>query len=257
MNILCIGDVVGSVGCKFLMKTLPAFKKLKGVDMVIANGENSSDGNGITPASAKQLFDSGVDVITSGNHAFRRKESYEYYDSCDTLIRPANYPEATTPGRGYTVVDMLKWQVCVINMMGVMYLEALDCPYKTIDKILNETQKYKIRILDFHAEATAEKRALGYYLDGKISAMFGTHTHVQTADETVLPKGTGYITDVGMTGTVESVLGVKKEIAIAKFKNKMPVRFDLANGDCRMDCILFTVDDKTGKTTSVERFSVR
>lgn len=257
MNILCIGDVVGSVGCKFLMKTLPAFKKLKGVDMVIANGENSSDGNGITPASAKQLFDSGVDVITSGNHAFRRKESYEYYDSCDALIRPANYPEVTTPGRGYTVVDMLKWQVCVINMMGVMYLEALDCPYKTIDKILNETQKYKIRILDFHAEATAEKRALGYYLDGKISAMFGTHTHVQTADETVLPKGTGYITDVGMTGTVESVLGVKKEIAIAKFKNKMPVRFDLANGDCRMDCILFTVDDKTGKTTSVERFSVR
>ncbi len=257
MNILCIGDVVGSVGCKFLMKTLPAFKKLKGVDMVIANGENSSDGNGITPASAKQLFDSGVDVITSGNHAFRRKESYEYYDSCDTLIRPANYPEATTPGRGYTVVDMLKWQVCVINMMGVMYLEALDCPYKTIDKILNETQKYKIRILDFHAEATAEKRALGYYLDGKISAMFGTHTHVQTADETVLPKGTGYITDVGMTGTVESVLGVKKEIAIAKFKNKMPVRFDLANGDCRMDCILFTVDDKTGKTTSAERFSIR
>ncbi len=257
MNILCIGDVVGSVGCKFLMKTLPAFKKLKGVNMVIANGENSSDGNGITPASAKQLFDSGVDVITSGNHAFRRKESYEYYDSCDTLIRPANYPEATTPGRGYTVVDMLKWQVCVINMMGVMYLEALDCPYKTIDKILNETQKYKIRILDFHAEATAEKRALGYYLDGKISAMFGTHTHVQTADETVLPKGTGYITDVGMTGTVESVLGVKKEIAIAKFKNKMPVRFDLANGDCRMDCILFTVDDKTGKTTSAERFSIR
>lgn len=257
MNILCIGDVVGSVGCKFLMKTLPAFKKLKGVDMVIANGENSSDGNGITPASAKQLFDSGVDVITSGNHAFRRKESYEYYDSCDALIRPANYPEATTPGRGYTVVDMLKWQVCVINMMGVMYLEALDCPYKTIDKILNETQKYKIRILDFHAEATAEKRALGYYLDGKISAMFGTHTHVQTADETVLTKGTGYITDVGMTGTVESVLGVKKEIAIAKFKNKMPVRFDLANGDCRMDCVLFSVDDKTGKTTSVERFSVR
>lgn len=257
MNILCIGDVVGSIGCGFLMKTLPSFKKLKNVDMVIANGENSSDGNGLTPASAKQLFDSGVDVITSGNHAFRRKESYEYYDSCEALIRPANYPEGTTPGRGYTVIDMLKWQVCVINMLGVMYLEPLDCPYRTIEKILKETDRYKIRILDFHAEATAEKRALGYYLDGRISAMFGTHTHVQTADETILPNGTGYITDVGMTGTVQSVLGVKKELAIAKFKDKMPVRFDLASGECKMDCILFEVDNKTGKTISTERFSVR
>lgn len=257
MNILCIGDVVGSIGCNFLMKTLPSFKKLKSVDMVIANGENSSDGNGLTPASAKQLFDGGVDVITSGNHAFRRKESYEFYDNCKELIRPANYPEATTPGRGYTVIDMLKWQVCVINMMGVMYLESLDCPYKTIEKILKDTEQYKIKILDFHAEATAEKRAIGYYLDGRISAMFGTHTHVQTADETILPNGTGYITDVGMTGTIESVLGVKKELAISKFKDKMPVRFDLASGDCRMDCILFEIDSKTGKTLSTERFSIR
>lgn len=257
MNILCIGDVVGSIGCKFLMKTLPSFKKLKGIDMVIANGENSSDGNGLTPYSANLLFDGGVDVITSGNHAFRRKESYEFYDDCDNLIRPANYPEGTTPGRGYTVIDMLKFQVCVINMMGVVYLESLDCPFKTIEKILEETQQYKIKILDFHAEATAEKRALGYYLDGRISAMFGTHTHVQTADETILPKGTGYITDVGMTGPVESVLGVKKEIAISKFKYKMPVRFDLASGECRMDCILFEIDDNTGKTVSVERYSIK
>lgn len=256
MNLLCIGDVVGSVGCQFLMKTLPSFKRMKGIDFVIANGENSSDGNGITPASAKQLFDSGVDVITSGNHAFRRKESYDYYDDCHELIRPANYPDGTTPGRGYTVIDMLKYKICVINAMGTMYLEALDCPFKTIDKILDETLHCKIKIVDFHAEATSEKRALAFYLDGRISAFFGTHTHVQTGDETILPNGTGYITDVGMTGTIDSVLGVKKELAIAKMKDKMPVRFDLATGACKMDCILFEIDEKTGKTLSVERFSL-
>ena len=256
MRVVCIGDVVGSVGCKYLMKVLPAFKRENNIDFVIANGENSSDGNGITPASAKQLFDGGVDVITSGNHAFRRKESYEYYDECHELIRPANYPEGTTPGRGYTVIDMLKYRVCVINLMGTMYLEPLDCPFKKIDGILAETEQYKIRIVDFHAEATAEKRALGFYLNGKVSAVFGTHTHVQTADETVLDNGTGYITDVGMTGTIESVLGVKKELAIAKFKDKMPVRFDLADGKCRMDCIVFDINEKTGKCVSAERFSV-
>lgn len=256
MIILCIGDVVGSVGCKFLMKTLPAFKRQKGIDFVIANGENSSDGNGITPTSAKQLFDCGVDVITTGNHSFRRKESYEFYDDCRELLRPANFPDGTTPGRGYTVIDMLKYQVCVINAMGTMYLEPLDCPFKKLDRILEETAQYKIKILDFHAEATAEKRALGYYLDGRVSAVFGTHTHVQTADEQILPNGTGYITDVGMTGTLNSVLGVKKELAIAKFKDKMPVRFDLASGDCRMDCIIFEIDNSTGRTVSLERFSI-
>ena len=256
MKVLCIGDVVGSVGCRYLMKTLPNFKRKHNIDFVIANGENSSDGNGITPASAKQLFDSGVDVVTSGNHAFRRRESYDYYDSCNELIRPANYPDGTTPGRGYAVVDMLRYQVCVINLMGTMYLEPLGCPFKTADKILDETSKYKIRILDFHAEATAEKKALGYYLDGRISAMFGTHTHVQTADEIILQNGTGYITDVGMTGTEDSVLGVKKELAIAKFKDKLPVRFYLANGKCHMDCIVFEIDEKSGKTVAVERFSV-
>lgn len=256
MKVLCIGDVVGSIGCKFLMKALPDFKRKHGIDFVISNGENSADGNGITPTSAKQLFDSGVDVITSGNHAFRRRESYEFYNSCNELIRPANYPGGTTPGRGYTVVDMLRYRVCVINLMGTMYLESLDCPFKSIDKILDETSKFKIRILDFHAEATSEKKALGYYLDGRISAMFGTHTHVQTADEIILENGTGYITDVGMTGTVDSVLGVKKELAIAKLKDKLPVRFDLAEGKCHMDCVMFEIDEKSGKTISVERFSV-
>ena len=256
MNILCIGDVVGSTGIDYLMKTLPSFKKSHSVDFVIANGENSYSGIGLTPTSAKSLFDCGVDVITSGNHAFKRRESYDYYDSCHELVRPANFPEKTTPGRGYTVIDMLKYQVCVINLIGTLFLEPLACPFETIDRIIDETSKYKIRILDFHAEATSEKKALGYYVDGRLSAVFGTHTHVQTADEAILQNGTGYITDVGMTGASISVLGVKKEDAIALLKEKLPVKLETAQGECHMDCIIFGVDEKTGKTFSVERFSV-
>lgn len=256
MNILCIGDVVGSIGIDYLMKTLPNFKKTHKIDFVIANGENSYSGVGLTPSSARSLFDCGVDVITSGNHAFKRRESYDYYDSCHELVRPANYPEKTTPGHGYTVIDMLKYQVCVINLMGTIFLEPLASPFETIDRIIEETSKYKIRILDFHAEATSEKKALGYYVDGRLSAVFGTHTHVQTADEVILENGTGYITDVGMTGPEISVLGVKKELAISSLKEKLPVKFETAQGNCHMDCIIFQIDEKTGKTVSVKRFSV-
>ena len=255
MNILAIGDVVGSIGCKFLRSKLPIIKKSKGIDFVIANGENSADGNGITPSSAEFLFSSGVDVITAGNHTFRRHECYPLFDSSPFLLRPANFPEGTTPGKGWTIFDFGRTQAAVINLMGCMYLESLDDPYATIDKILKEIDT-KIIILDFHAEATAEKIAMGYYLDGRISAMFGTHTHVQTADERIFKNGTGFITDVGMTGPIESVLGVKPELAIQKFKTKMPVRFDLATGECKMDCIIFEVDEKTGKTKSVERMEI-
>ncbi len=255
MNILAIGDVVGSVGCRFLREKLPALKKKENIGLVIANGENSSDGNGITPASAEFLFSSGVDVITAGNHTFRRRESYDMFDECQTLIRPANYPQATTPGRGYTVYDLGRQQVAVINLMGCLFMEPLDDPYITIDRILSEIDT-KLIVLDFHAEATAEKLALAYYLDGRISAFFGTHTHVQTADERILPKGTGYITDLGMTGPYESVLGVKPELAIKKFREKLPVRFELASGSCEMDCVLFSVDERSGKTASVKRLKI-
>lgn len=255
MNILAIGDIVGSVGCRFLREKLPLLKKQEHIDMVIANGENSADGNGITPSAAEYIFSSGVDVITAGNHTFRRKESYEMFDTCEALIRPANFPSATTPGKGYTIFDLGRQQVAVINLMGCMFMEALDDPYITIDNILRSITT-KIIILDFHAEATAEKLALAYYLDGRISAFFGTHTHVQTADERILPGGTGYITDVGMTGPFESVLGVKPEIAIKKFREKLPVRFELADGKCRMNCILFNVDDRTGKTSGLKRIEI-
>ncbi len=255
MNILAIGDVVGSVGCRFLREKLPSLKKAEGIDLVVANGENSADGNGITPASAEYLFSSGVDIITAGNHTFRRKESYNTFETCPSLIRPANFPEGTTPGSGSVIYDLGRQRVTVINLMGCMFMEPLDDPYLTIDRILAKTDT-SIVLLDFHAEATAEKLALGYYLDGRISAMFGTHTHVQTADERILPKGTGYITDVGMTGPLDSVLGVKPELAIRKFKEKLPVRFELSTGKCRMDCIRFCVDERSGKTADVKRMSI-
>ncbi len=258
MIILVIGDVVGKIGCTFLREKLPKLKKLKGIDIVIANGENSADGNGITPASAEYLFQSGVDVITTGNHAFRRKEVFELYDECEFLIRPANFPAGTTPGRGMTILDMGRLQIAVINLMGTAYLEPLDCPFKEADRLIKKADELgaKIKIVDFHAEATGEKRAMGFYLDGRVSAMFGTHTHVQTADATILPNGTGYITDVGMTGPIDSVLGVQKEIIIKKFVEKLPQRFDLATGDCKMNCMLIEVDEKTGKTLNIDALEI-
>ena len=254
MDILAIGDVVGSIGCRFLRQRLPAFKKMKGIDLVIANGENSADGNGLTPVSVQFLYDSGVDVITAGNHSFRRKESYELFDSSEYLIRPANFP-SSVPGRGSCIVDMGRVQVGVINLMGTIYMESLDSPFDTADRLLADMPK--ITLIDFHAEATGEKRSFGYYLDGRVSAVFGTHTHVQTADECVLPQGTGYITDLGMTGPIQSVLGVKPELVIEKMRTKMPVRFALAEGDCKMECALFQIDEKSGKTVSVERIQIQ
>ena len=256
MKILAIGDIVGSVGCRFLREKLPSLKKSLGIDLVIANGENSADGNGITPSSADYIFSSGVDVITGGNHSFRRKESYAYYDQSPFLLRPANFPEGTTPGNGTAVYDFGRVRVGIINLMGTMFMESLDDPFRKADKLISALGT-KITIVDFHAEATAEKLALAYYLDGRVSAIFGTHTHVQTADEQILKNGTGCITDVGMTGTINSVLGVMPELAIKKFRDRLPVRFDLASGACRMDCILFDIDEKTGSTVSVKRMEIR
>ncbi len=257
MRIFCIGDVVGSIGCKFLREKLPVLKKHYGINLVICNGENSADGNGITPSSAQFLFDSGVDIITLGNHSFRRKEAYDTIEENPFIVRPANFPDGTTPGKGMCTVDMGKNRVTVINIMGSAYMDNnLDCPFKKIDSLIEKAES-KIIIVDFHAEATGEKRAMGYYLDGRVSAVFGTHTHVQTADEQVLPKGTGYITDVGMTGTIHSVLGVKSELIISKLKNKLPVRFDLADGDCKLNGIIFNIDENSGKTIDVMRLEVK
>lgn len=255
MQVLCVGDVVGNSGCALLRRVLPVVKRHYGVDVCIVNGENSAEGNGVTPDSARSLFDSGADVITTGNHVFRRKEIHEELDRQEMLLRPANYPRSA-PGRGLCVVDRGRFQVTVISLMGVVYMEPLACPFETLDTLLEQAGQPKCCIVDFHAEATAEKKALAFYADGRISALVGTHTHVQTADEQILPAGTGFITDLGMTGPVKSVLGVRPELAIAKMRDKLPVRFVNADGPAAMNALLLSLDDKTGKTVSLERLCI-
>ena len=251
MNILFIGDVTGQVGCDYLAKVLPGIKHKHNVDMVICNGENSADGNGITPKSASFLLNHGVDVITTGNHAFKRPEMSEVFQSSDVIIRPINYGEECI-GHGVCEYDFGSFSVAVVNLMGVVYMENLDNPFNTMDRLLSEIKTPNI-IVDFHAEATAEKKAMGYYLAGRVSAVLGTHTHVQTADESIIEGHTGYITDVGMTGPIESVLGVKKEIAIERMKTHFPSRFEIAPAPCEMDSVLLTIDNKSGKCTGILR----
>ena len=256
MRILCIGDVVGSKGCAFVREKLPSMKKYYNADVVICNGENSADGNGVLPTSADSLFASGVDVITLGNHTFRRKEIFSYLEDSQFIIRPINFPESTTPGVGKCVLDLGRAQITVINLMGNVYMgDSFACPFETMDKVLKDVDT-KITVVDFHAEATGEKGALAHYLDGRVSAIFGTHTHVQTADEQILPNGTGYITDVGMTGPVNSVLGIKSELIIEKLKTMLPVRFEVAQNPYKLDAVLFDIDNSSGKCLSVERISV-
>ena len=256
MNILCVGDVVGSVGCRHLERVLPMIKRRYEVDVCIVNGENSADGNGILPSSAEALFRFGADVITTGNHVFRRREIYDVLDRRDGVLRPANFPNSA-PGCGVFVVDKGRYQVAVINLMGQVYMDTLACPFEALDAVLADPMLPRVRIVDFHAEATAEKKALAYYADGRISALVGTHTHVQTADEQILPNGTGFISDIGMTGPVCSVLGIRPELAIEKMRTKLPVRFAVAEGECCMDAVLLVVDPASGKTTHIKRLSMR
>ena len=255
MNILVIGDVVSAKGCEFLRSILPAYKRLKKIDLCIANGENSAVGNGITPFSAQYLFDSGVDFITTGNHVYRRREFYEMLDERDDIIRPANFPDGN-PGKGYSVIDMGFSKVGIINLAGMVYMDRCNNPFSVVDEILPKLSDCRIILVDLHAEATAEKRAMGFYLDGRVSAVFGTHTHVITGDACILPKGTAYVTDIGMTGPKHSVLGVKPEISIEWLKTGIPARFDTAEGECMMNGCIFEIDNKTGKAISVETVSV-
>ncbi len=256
MKLLFIGDVVGKQGCEFLAKNLYHIKQETGVDLTVINGENSAAGNGITRFSAEQLTNLGADVITTGNHAFKRRESLDIYETMPHLIRPANYP-AGVIGRGWTVVDAYPAKIAVINLMGVVYLEALDNPFDAADKILAEiaasdTPTPNI-FVDFHAEATAEKKALGHYLAGRVTAVIGTHTHVQTADETILEGKTAYLTDAGMTGPENSVLGVQTEIAVEKQRKHFPVRFVESNEPCFLNGVVIDFDERLGKATKITR----
>lgn len=251
MKVLFLGDVIGEAGCRLLQKKLPEMKRNYRVDVCIINGENSAEGNGITPNSADMLFSAGADVITTGNHVLRRREVYDLLDRQTGVIRPANYHK-TAPGCGVYVVDMLRWKLCVINIQGQTYMEPCDNPFDTMDALLQDTPSKNI-FVDFHAEATSEKIAMGHYLDGRVSAVIGTHTHVQTADERILPKGTAYMTDAGMCGGKNSVLGVKKELIINRFINHMPVRHEYDPQDIELHGCLVDIDEKTGKSTNITR----
>lgn len=256
MKILCVGDVTGSIGCATLRRYLPKIKAEYGIDFVIVNGENSADGNGLTALSAESILTSGANVITGGNHSFRRKEEIDIYDQNPLILRPDNIPEQTA-GSGIACVDCGRVTVAVINLSGIIYLDNLKAssPFDAADALILKAKEQgaKIIVVDFHAEATSEKRALGLYLDSKVSAVFGTHTHIQTADEQILPLGTGYITDVGMTGPKNSILGVKSEIIISRLKDKTCEKFVLADGPCILNGVIFTIDEKSGKTVQVER----
>lgn len=255
MKVLCVGDVVGGAGCRHLQAVLPDVKRKYKVDICIVNGENAADGNGTTPHAANDIFNAGADVITGGNHTYRRPEFMEMLDCTDAILRPANFP-GDPIGHGMTVIDRGRYAVTVINLLGQVYMEAVDNPFYKLDALLEVAGNPKFCIVDFHAEATAEKKALGFHADGRVSAIFGTHTHVQTADAQILPAGTGFITDVGMTGPTVSVLGVRPEQSVARIRSKMPMRFNTAEGPCQMDAVLFTLDDATGKTVAVERIQV-
>jgi len=243
MNILFIGDIYGRTGRNLLRDNLNRIKDEHNIDFTIANGENSAGGVGITKEIYDDLISYGIDVITLGNHAWAQKKIFDFIDNEDRLVRPANYPEGT-PGKPYVIVEANGRRIAVINMCGRVFMECLECPFRKIDSILNEVDgKADIKILDFHAEATSEKIAMGWYLDGRITAVLGTHTHVQTADERILPKGTGYITDVGMTGPINSVLGVKTDIIIRKFLTNLPERFEAAEDSGQINGVILKVNE--------------
>lgn len=255
MNILAIGDVVGKTGIDILFAKLRSFKRLKNIEFTIVNGENAN-GRGLTVRQANEIFDAGADVITLGNHAFGMREIAPFLDENEYILRPANFAPQL-PGRGCAVYEVGRFRICVMNLIGRCMMDfGPDNPFLAADRLL-AAYPADFTIIDFHAQATSEKLALGYYLDGRVSAVFGTHTHVQTADERVNPKGTGYITDVGMTGPCVSVLGVRPEQSIAFFRGDLAPRFETAAGECMIAGAIFDLDEKTGLCRSVERVQIR
>ena len=258
VNILFIGDIFGSPGRNILARHLPGLIAKHGVDLVIGNGENAAGGFGITPKIADELFRLGFQVITTGNHVWDKREIIEYFPHETKLLRPANYPQSV-PGQGSTVVDLGgNCRVGVLQLMGRVYMPMVDCPFQAsrreLELLRSETS---IIIVDIHAETTSEKRAIGWFLDGKVTAVIGTHTHVQTADESILPGGTAYLTDAGMTGPYESVIGFRKEMAIKKFMDHMPTRFEVAGGPSMISAVLIGADRDSGKAHSIQRLQIK
>jgi metallophosphoesterase (TIGR00282 family) len=256
ITVLFVADVVGQAGCEILIKKVPELKEDYSVDFIIANGENANNnGKGITLNIAKRFFEAGVDIITGGNHTWENRNHKELFENESRVLRPANYPDGN-PGKGYSICKAKKndTKLAVLNLQGRTFLYSIDCPFLCADKIIEQLKEQTNHIIvDFHAEATAEKIALGWYLDGKVSGVIGTHTHVQTADDRILPNGTAYITDVGMTGSHNSVIGTKIEHAIRRFIYQTPSSFAVAIENPRLSGVIVTIDANTGKATSITR----
>ena len=262
MRVLFIGDIFGRPGRTIVRDRLPELLRLRRLDLVIANGENAAGGFGITPQIAEELFDLGIAVITTGNHVWDKRELIDYLQTSNgdpqhpgrRILRPANYP-AGTPGVGIFEGRIGDTAYAVINIQGRVFLPSNDDPFRTVDELLAKT-KAKVILVDMHAEATSEKVAMGWYLDGRVTAVFGTHTHIPTADTRVLPQGTAYQTDVGMTGPYDSVIGVQKELVLQRFLTSLPVRWEAASGNVHFCGVYFECDESTGRATSVERIMI-
>ena len=256
MNILMIGDVFGESGRSAVARLLPGLRREHAADLVVANVENAAGGFGVTPAFARAFLDQGVDVMTSGNHIWDKREIVEYIAKENLLLRPANYP-AGTPGVGWVTVKAGPHRVAVLNLMGRVFMNPIDCPFRTADAVLPELRREtSIILVDMHAEATSESVAMGWYLDGRVSAVVGTHRHVQTADERVLPGGTAYITDLGLTGPTDGVIGVDRETIIQRFLTQMPTRFEPAKGPAALHGVVITVDPESGRASAIRRVQV-
>jgi metallophosphoesterase (TIGR00282 family) len=252
MNILFLGDIVGRSGRKAVSDSLRAVRDALALDVVIANAENATGGIGLNSKGAKELLSTPLDVLTSGNHIWKHKDIYAFFQETTRLLRPANYP-AGAPGSGLGIFQAKDGTpYAVLNLMGRTYMDAVDCPFQTADRLLAEIpEDVKVRVLDFHAEATSEKKAMGYYLDGRVSAVLGTHTHVQTNDPRILQKGTAALTDVGMCGPVDSIIGMEAERIVGRFLSRLPVRFEVAKGPARLEGALCEIDAATGRAVSI------
>ena len=257
MRVLMIGDVVGRPGRQALKRLLPGVRSSYAPDLVVANVENAAAGFGLTQSVAEDILGAGVDIMTGGNHLWDRKGSEQYIDGEKRLVRPANYPDGT-PGRRYAIVEAAGVKVAVLSLQGRVFMPPLDCPFRGLDALLDELAgKAEIFILDFHGEATSEKKAMGYHADGRVSVVVGTHTHVPTADECILPEGTAYVSDLGMTGPYDSVIGMEVEGVLSKFLTGMPRRFQVADGDPRLSGLVIDLDERTGKARFVQRVHER
>jgi len=256
MNILMVGDVFGESGRAAIAKHLPRLRQQHAIDFCVVNIENAANGFGVTPLIARQALEQGADVLTSGNHIWDKKEIVEYISKENLLLRPANFP-AGTPGSGHITLKAGPHRVAVLNLMGRVFMNPIDCPFRKADELVPELRKETpIILVDMHAEATSESVAMGWHLDGRVSAVVGTHRHVQTADERVLPGGTAYITDLGMTGPTDGVIGVDRELILQRFMNQMPVRFEPAKGPAALHGVVIVVDPETGRASDIRRLRI-